>query len=55
MYQCIVRRKEGDTFQASAELLLGGKENFLLLSLFIQLCFLFNSIRCTSGTLIQLH
>lgn len=24
MYQCIVRRKEGDTFQATAELLLGG-------------------------------
>ena len=27
MYQCIVRRKEGDTFQASAELLLGGKKS----------------------------
>lgn len=27
MYQCVVRRQEGDTFQASAELQLGG--NFL--------------------------
>lgn len=25
MYQCVVRRQEGDTFQASAELQLGGK------------------------------
>lgn len=37
MYQCIVRRKEGDTFQASAELLLGGKEFFLLLFHFFEL------------------
>lgn len=28
MYQCIVRRQEGDTFQASAELQLGGKCTF---------------------------
>lgn len=26
MYQCVVRRQEGDTFQASAELQLGGKK-----------------------------
>lgn len=26
MYQCVVRRQEGDTFQATAELQLGGKE-----------------------------
>lgn len=25
MYQCVVRRQEGDTFQASAELQLGGE------------------------------
>lgn len=29
MYQCVVRRQEGDTFQASAELQLGGKKNSL--------------------------
>lgn len=27
MYQCVVRRQEGDTFQASAELQLGGKKH----------------------------
>lgn len=27
MYQCVVRRQEGDTFQATAELQLGGKLN----------------------------
>ncbi|XP_070509604.1 cell adhesion molecule Dscam2 isoform X3 [Chironomus tepperi] len=32
MYQCIVRRKEGDTFQASAELLLGDAPPVLLYS-----------------------
>lgn len=31
MYQCVVRRQEGDTFQASAELQLGGKKQFMLL------------------------
>lgn len=30
MYQCIVRRKEGDTFQASAELLLGGMKHITI-------------------------
>lgn len=28
MYQCLVRRPEGDTGQAAAELLLGGKWDF---------------------------
>jgi hypothetical protein len=32
MYQCIVRRKEGDTFQASAELLLGDAPPVLIYS-----------------------
>lgn len=27
MYQCVVRRQEGDTFQATAELQLGGKSS----------------------------
>jgi len=35
MYQCVVRRQEGDTFQASAELQLGGWENGALLLLCI--------------------
>lgn len=30
MYQCVVRRQEGDTLQASAELQLGGKWCFIL-------------------------
>lgn len=29
MYQCVVRRQDGDSFQASAELQLGGKFNLL--------------------------
>lgn len=33
MYQCVVRRQEGDTFQASAELQLGGKSRVLFLDL----------------------
>lgn len=33
MYQCVVRRQEGDTFQASAELQLGGKECSYLINL----------------------
>ncbi len=33
MYQCVVRRPEGDTFQASAELQLGGKIAYLFSNL----------------------
>jgi Immunoglobulin domain/Immunoglobulin I-set domain len=29
MYQCVVRRPEGDTFQASAELQLGGEQSII--------------------------
>lgn len=36
MYQCVVRRPEGDTFQATAELQLGGKH--FLLKLFVFVC-----------------
>lgn len=32
MYQCVVRRHESDTFQASAELQLGGKFNSVTIS-----------------------
>lgn len=35
MYQCIVRRQDGDSFQASAELQLGGKLSFSHLRLYL--------------------
>lgn len=35
MYQCVVRRPEGDTFQATAELQLGGKYMFFVVVLIL--------------------